>query len=639
MYLRYFGLREEPFGVTPDPRFLYLGLSHREALASLLHGINTGRGFMALIAGAGMGKTTLLNEVLEQTRSYARSVSLFQTQCSRLELLRYMLTDSGLEARGDDVVVMHEQFNDLLLRNDQAGKKFVVVIDEAQNLSEEVLESIRLLSDFETPERKLLQIVLAGQPHFGKTLSRPEQSQLRQRMSIVCRLSALDRREVQEYIETRLRIAGRTGPLFTERALDAVTERSYGIPRIINNYCFNLLSLACATQQPMVDESMVDEVTMDLEIESRAGEMSVPENKTWLDPESENAVVGVDRSDNFSSAHRVSEDVPLAATARAYAARHESADAPVPIVPEHQRGSDDVIPEPAGDFWQPERPLEPSIRYNEPDIVHELRLEHQFRADAPVPARTKKKAILQSVFLALAVFVLFVFASLVSLRLREEPINAERALAGSSLPAGREGNSLNKTSSKKKKVASPGRLNRRTSERTSLANNDVINAPVPSGRADLLPLESVNQPTATPEPAAPLVVGSAPGRADEGRSSTFAVAFSSPLAAANVVAESATTPPNTGSQNAGVFVPGQLISKVMPEFPSSAHPVGGAVELTASINERGEVEHVQIENGLGILSQAAATAVRRWRYTPFTLDGKPVKATTHISIKFKPVGD
>src|SRR6185436_14704700 len=97
MYLRYFGLREEPFGVTPDPRFLYLGISHREALASLLHGINSGRGFMSLIAGPGMGKTTLLTEVLEQTRSYARSVSLFQTQCTRLELLRYMLADSALK--------------------------------------------------------------------------------------------------------------------------------------------------------------------------------------------------------------------------------------------------------------------------------------------------------------------------------------------------------------------------------------------------------------------------------------------------------------------------------------------------------------------------------------------------------------
>jgi general secretion pathway protein A len=188
MFLDFYKLKEQPFGVTPDPHYLYLGASHREALASLFHGIKIGRGILVLVAPPGMGKTTLLFRLLEHLRGSARTAFLFQTQCDSCGLLRYLLADLGIETRGQDFVTMHEQLNELLLREASTGKRFVLVIDEAQNLEDLVLETVRVLSDFQTPSQKLLQIVFAGQSQLAEKLRRPELAQLGQRISILARL-------------------------------------------------------------------------------------------------------------------------------------------------------------------------------------------------------------------------------------------------------------------------------------------------------------------------------------------------------------------------------------------------------------------------------------------------------------------
>jgi general secretion pathway protein A len=158
MFLEYYGLREQPFGVTPDPRFLYFGATHREALASLFYGIESGCGFLALIAPPGMGKTTLLFHLLEKLRSSAQTVFLFQTQCGSREMFRHLLNDLGIDSLEQDLAAMHESLNSVLLSNARKGRRVVLVIDEAQNLKDSVLETVRLLSDFETPQAKLLQI-------------------------------------------------------------------------------------------------------------------------------------------------------------------------------------------------------------------------------------------------------------------------------------------------------------------------------------------------------------------------------------------------------------------------------------------------------------------------------------------------
>src|SRR6266699_473071 len=212
MFLNFYGLREQPFGVTPDPRFLYFSPAHREALASLFYGIETGRGFLSLVAQPGMGKTTLLFQLLKRWKGYVHSAFLFQTQCDSRELLRYLMEDLGLDSQDRDIVRMHTDLNDFLFRETKAGKRVVLFIDEAQNLSDSVLETVRLLSDFEAPDKKLLQIILAGQPELAQRLSRPGLAQLRQRISIPARLEALPASEVSRYVQHRLRVAGHEGP-------------------------------------------------------------------------------------------------------------------------------------------------------------------------------------------------------------------------------------------------------------------------------------------------------------------------------------------------------------------------------------------------------------------------------------------
>lgn len=267
MYLKYFGFREQPFGVTPDPRFLYLGAAHKEAMASLYYGIEAGRGFLGLIAKPGMGKTTILFHLLEKFRTQARTAFIFQTQCTSREFMRFLLSELGYEGDTQDFVKMHEEFNRRLLQEARAGNRFIVVVDEAQNLEPSVLETVRLLSDFETPKAKLLQIILAGQPELADKLASPSLSQLRQRISMLNRIEALPSWEIKNYVEHRLKVAGYEGPtLFTQEAIEEAARFTEGIPRNVNNFCFNALSLACALRQKMVDLDVAREVMSDLDI-------------------------------------------------------------------------------------------------------------------------------------------------------------------------------------------------------------------------------------------------------------------------------------------------------------------------------------------------------------------------------------
>ena len=268
MLLDYYNLRQQPFGVTPDPRFLYMSRTHSEALASLWYGLHEDRGFMALAAPPGMGKTSLLFELLDRLRGQARTVFLFQTQCDSREFFRYLLRDLGVTP-GADLASMHDQLNQVLLEEARAGRRFVLVIDEAQDLALPVLETIRLLSDFETSRRKLVQIVLAGQLGLAGILVQPDMEQLRQRISMVASLQPFNQQEVAEYIAHRLKLVGHEGaPLFTEKALQMISHSSGGIPRNINNICFNALSIGYALQKKKIGCKVVEEVLADRKIES-----------------------------------------------------------------------------------------------------------------------------------------------------------------------------------------------------------------------------------------------------------------------------------------------------------------------------------------------------------------------------------
>lgn len=268
MVLDYYKLREHPFGVTPDSRYLFMSPTHREALASLLYGVEAGCGFLALIATPGLGKTTLLFHAMNQLREKALTVFLFQTVCTPMDLLRALLTGLGVLETQGSLIQMQLRLKEVLLEQARLGKRVVVVIDEAQNLDDSVLELIRMLSNFETAREKLIQIILSGQPQLADKIGSPDLEQLRQRVSIFTCLKPFSREDTQLYIEHRLRVAGYhfETPLFTRDALVLIGDYSEGIPRNINNLCFNSLSLACALQRKPIDSEIVREVIADLDL-------------------------------------------------------------------------------------------------------------------------------------------------------------------------------------------------------------------------------------------------------------------------------------------------------------------------------------------------------------------------------------
>lgn len=293
MFLQYYGLREQPFGVTPDPRFLYMGAAHQEAYSSLLYGIRTGRGFMALIAPPGLGKTTVLFRLLESLQELARTMFLFQTNINSAQVIRNLIADLGVEPCNYDLGDLQRQFGDVLFRETRLGKRVVLAIDEAQNLDDSVLEMIRMLSNYESREAKLLQIVMAGQPQLADKLASPHLEQLHQRLAIVTRCLPFEEEEVPKYIHHRLRVAGYTGgQLFTPDALQLIVSESKGIPRTINNLCFQSLSLGCASRQKRIELATVQKVLADLDLESLGTVPSkAPEEKPQGNRESISVVV------------------------------------------------------------------------------------------------------------------------------------------------------------------------------------------------------------------------------------------------------------------------------------------------------------------------------------------------------------
>lgn len=267
MFLEFYRFRQQPFGVTPDPAFLYPSRTHCQALDSLTEGILGGRGFLALIAEPGLGKTTLLYQVLDALRGSARAAFLFQTQCNSREFFQYLLSELGVDASGMGLVAMHNKLNEMLFADMLAGKRFVLIVDEAQNLDDSVLETIRLLSNFETSHSKLLQIVLAGQPQLREKLAHERLSQLLQRIAVVNHLEPLSPDETAGYVRHRLKVAGHSGePLFESEALALIAERSRGIPRIVNRICFQALQEGYSRGRRTLSADIVDQAERKLRL-------------------------------------------------------------------------------------------------------------------------------------------------------------------------------------------------------------------------------------------------------------------------------------------------------------------------------------------------------------------------------------
>lgn len=266
MYLAFYGLREAPFSPTPDPRFLFQSARHREALAQLVYGVRERKGFIVLTGEVGTGKTTLLRSLLERLDAATPVAYVHNPALGVDELLEYVLHDWGVKAVGDSRARRLIALNEFLIEEHRQGRAPVLVIDEAQNLPVEALEAIRMLSNFETADRKLIQILLVGQPELRQTLARPELRQLRQRIALRCHLGPLTPEETRLYIRHRLRVAGAADVgIFSDGAVQRIVDYTGGVPRLINIVCDHCLLAGYADSKRRVDARMVDEAIEYLE--------------------------------------------------------------------------------------------------------------------------------------------------------------------------------------------------------------------------------------------------------------------------------------------------------------------------------------------------------------------------------------
>jgi general secretion pathway protein A len=268
MYNSFFKLQASPFGTSPDPRFLYMMPHTREALACLEYGISARKGFTVLTGEVGTGKTTLLRRALSSFSGRRVSTAfVFNPRLDVLDFLEFVLTDFGIVPQARTKSGMLLQLNRWLIERFRMEETCVVVVDEAQNLSWDLLEEIRLLTNLETSSEKLLQIVLSGQPELEEKLRHPSVRQLRQRVSLWCRTQALTESQTHAYVAERLRIAGASWPLFSPEALGLIHRSSRGIPRLINLVCEHSLIMAYVEQARQVTPAIVESVAAELELD------------------------------------------------------------------------------------------------------------------------------------------------------------------------------------------------------------------------------------------------------------------------------------------------------------------------------------------------------------------------------------
>jgi general secretion pathway protein A len=265
VYLKFFELTEKPFELTPDPKFLFLTPGHREALAQLVYGVQEEKGFILMTGEVGTGKTTLLRTLLQRVESHLDSAFIMNSTLPFDEILEYAFADLGIgDPRGTRAQRLIA-LNRFLIEQRRAGRKTALIIDEAQNLSIETLEEIRLLSNFETSSGKLLQIILAGQPELHAKLQLPQLRQLRQRIALRCVLPPMTEDEIEQYIVSHLRVAGGKRQLFKPAAVRVIARYSAGIPRVVNILGDHCLLYAYAEQVREIDAALVQRAITYLE--------------------------------------------------------------------------------------------------------------------------------------------------------------------------------------------------------------------------------------------------------------------------------------------------------------------------------------------------------------------------------------
>lgn len=290
MYEKYFGLSSKPFELLPNPRFLFMSKGHKKALSYLRYGLQERAGFTLLTGEVGSGKTTLLRDIIKNVRKETSLALIYNTKVSGVQLLAMVNEEFGLHGEGMDKVTLLRDLNDFLIAECSAGRSPILIIDEAQNLTADALEEVRLLSNLESDSFKLMQIIMVGQPELKDVIAKPELRQLRQRISVSCHLSPLNREEMESYIYHRLEVAGnRSAVSFQDAALKKIFDFSQGVPRLINLICDSLLLAAFVEETKEITSHLVEEASEELsllesigpqvELESVSDKMSPLKNR------------------------------------------------------------------------------------------------------------------------------------------------------------------------------------------------------------------------------------------------------------------------------------------------------------------------------------------------------------------------
>lgn len=270
MYKSFFGLKENPFNVNPDPRYLFLTKQIEEALSGLMYGIQTRKGFITLTGEVGTGKTTLVNRLLDWLHlRRTKTAFLFNSRLNTNQLFDFIMAEFDIPCDNKSKSQQLMKLNHWLLERYRAGETAVLIIDEAQNLTFPVLEEIRLLTNLETSTEKLLQIVLSGQPELEEKLKLPQLRQLRQRITLRCKTMPMTKEQTHDYIQERLRIAGADPEqgIFSAKAVDSVHYFSMGIPRVINLLCEHALINTFVEQQKMVEAKTIEDVAREFQLD------------------------------------------------------------------------------------------------------------------------------------------------------------------------------------------------------------------------------------------------------------------------------------------------------------------------------------------------------------------------------------
>lgn len=575
MFLEYFRLREQPFGVTPDPRYLFPSPGHREALASLIYGIESNLGFGSLIAKPGMGKTTLLFHILEQYRQSSRTAFIFNTQCNSYDLLRALVKELDDQPVPQQSFELHERFKDILAGEARARRRVLVVIDEAQNLGDIVMETIRLLSNFESANFKLLHIVLAGQPELAAKLTRPELSQLQQRIPILTSLQQLSPDEIALYVEHRLHVAGYCGKsLFTRQAMGEITCLSRGVPREINRLCFNCLSLAYASSKPVVDLPVIEEVAADLDLKRRL----------WTEEDAASQPARLSSSPSGE----------LRAAATSSQPGHSPSQAELPVKKVSKIAP--IAPVPA---------VAARASSCQSADIHELRNSPAAEWPKALPAVSLSRshgwpAYRKPVALGL-LYSTLIAAGWTAIARWGYP---HSPAAGASATAAAASGTATVRETLHKSATSAHSHRSSVSSDNGTSRKPVITEPGkrPAAAAGLPSPFARPQWPSTPRPT--------------GVQSSFELPVTEP----------------TGSRGA---LP-ELLKYVQPLYPDTARDrhIEGTVVLSAVVTRDGTVKGLKPVTGDPLLLKAAESAVRNWVYSPYRINGEPVDVDTEIVIRF-----